>query len=92
MTHVDIVSDHVGAAESPLSIAVDPITSIKSAVAIRDQILTRRVIEGLIADGHTIVILDGQVLKLDKWLEKHPGGRLPLLQMIGVDATTEIKA
>jgi hypothetical protein len=58
----------------------------------RENTLSRREIEGLIAEGHTVVILDGYVLKLDKWLENHPGGRLPLLQMVGVDATCEIKA
>lgn len=104
MAHVSTVSDHVVAAaadpsQTPLSaaVAVDPSTVstaayIRPTPAARDQILTRRAVEGLIADGHTIVILDGQVLQLDKWLEKHPGGKLPLLQMIGVDASSEIKA
>ena len=73
-------------------VGLDQATTRPSAVPSRDQIITRRAVEGLIADGHTIVIFDGQVLKLDKWLEKHPGGKLPLLQMIGVDATSEIKA
>jgi delta8-fatty-acid desaturase len=46
----------------------------------------------MIAQGHTIVIFEGQVLKLDSWMEKHPGGKLPLLQMVGVDASSEIAA
>jgi delta8-fatty-acid desaturase len=58
----------------------------------RNQILSRRAIEGMIAQGHTIVIFEGQVLKLDSWMEKHPGGKLPLLQMVGVDASSEIAA
>lgn len=98
MAHVSPrpVSDHVVVAaadpsQSPLSVDASTSTSLRPVLA-RDQILTRRVVEGLIADGHTIVILDGQVLQLDKWLERHPGGKLPLLQMIGVDATSEIKA
>lgn len=58
----------------------------------RNQIMTRRTVEGLIAKGHTIVIYEQQVLKLDTWMEKHPGGKLPLLQMVGVDASSEIAA
>lgn len=58
----------------------------------RNQILSRRMIEGMIAQGHTIVIFEGQVLNLDGWMEKHPGGKLPLLQMVGVDASSEIAA
>lgn len=103
MTHVSPspVSDHVvavaAADQSQFPLSVNPSTSTSTSsrpipVSTRDQILTRRAVEGLIAEGHTIVILDGQVLQLDKWLERHPGGKLPLLQMIGVDATSEIKA
>ena len=55
-----------------------------------DQNLSRRRIEGLIAAGHTIVITEGRVLQLDGWLDKHPGGRLAVLHMVGRDATDEI--
>lgn len=58
----------------------------------RDRILTPRMVEGMIADGHAIVIFDDMVLRLDSWLEKHPGGRLAILHMVGRDATDEIKA
>jgi len=58
----------------------------------RNQIMSRRNVEGLIAKGHTIVIFEQQVLKLDSWMEKHPGGKLPLMQMVGVDASSEIAA
>lgn len=58
----------------------------------RDQILTPRTVEGLIAQGSTIVIFEEFVLKLDSWLEKHPGGRLAILHMVGKDATDEIMA
>lgn len=58
----------------------------------RNQIMARRNVEGLIAQGHTIVIFERQVLKLDTWMEKHPGGKLPLLHMVGVDASSEIAA
>jgi len=84
----DHAQDLVLPVQSPLPAS----TGLAGGRAARDQVLTRREIEGLVAEGHTLVILDGYVLKLDKWLEKHPGGRLPLLQMVGVDATCEIKA
>jgi delta8-fatty-acid desaturase len=58
----------------------------------RNQVMTRRNVEGLIAKGHTIVIFEQQVLKLDSWMEKHPGGKLPLMQMVGVDASSGIAA
>jgi sphingolipid 8-(E)-desaturase len=58
----------------------------------RDQILSARVIEGMIAQGNTIVIFDDMVLRLDSWLDKHPGGRLAILHMVGKDATDEIMA
>ncbi|KAB5515366.1 fatty acid desaturase [Coniochaeta sp. 2T2.1] len=57
----------------------------------RDRILTPWAVEGLIADGQVIVILDDYVLRLDSWLAKHPGGRLAILHMVGKDATDEIK-
>jgi Cytochrome b5-like Heme/Steroid binding domain len=36
------------------------------------------------------VISDKQVLRLDKWIDRHPGGRLPVLHMVGRDATDQI--
>ncbi|MCU6308672.1 cytochrome b5 domain-containing protein [Enterobacter quasiroggenkampii] len=44
----------------------------------------------MIADGHTVLIFQDYVLRLDGWLAKHPGGRLPILHMVGKDATDEI--
>ncbi len=58
----------------------------------RDSILTPRLVEGMVAAGHTIVIFEDMVLRLDSWLDKHPGGRLAILHMVGKDATDEIKA
>ena len=57
-----------------------------------NRILPRREIEGLIAAGHLIVVKEGSVLQLDGWLDKHPGGRLSVLHMVGRDATDEINA
>lgn len=58
----------------------------------RDQVLTACAVEDLIANGHIIVIFEENVLKLDSWIRKHPGGRLAILHMVGRDATDEIKA
>lgn len=54
------------------------------------RILSRREIEGLIAEGRHIVIYDGRVLKTDPWLQYHPGGQIAIKHMVGRDATDEI--
>lgn len=53
-------------------------------------LMSRREIEGLIADGRTVFILDGFVLKADAWKKYHPGGDKAMLHMIGRDATDEV--
>lgn len=58
----------------------------------RDRILEPRAVEAMIAEGHTIVIFEDVILKLDSWLHRHPGGRLAILHMVGRDATDEMKA
>jgi len=58
----------------------------------RDRIMSRQEIERMVLDGQTIVIFNEDVLKLDAWLERHPGGRLAILHMVGKDATDEIAA
>ncbi|CAN8104981.1 unnamed protein product [Discula destructiva] len=55
-------------------------------------VLTKREIEGLIADGKAIIIKDQYVLKVDFWIKYHPGGDKSILHMIGRDATDEINA
>lgn len=57
----------------------------------RDRILSPRAIEGLIAAGDVLVIKDGSVLRLNGWLNKHPGGRLAVLHMVGRDASDELE-
>jgi delta8-fatty-acid desaturase len=52
--------------------------------------LSPRQVEASIADGEIIVIYAGYALKLNAWLNKHPGGRLAILHMVGRDATDEI--
>jgi delta8-fatty-acid desaturase len=46
----------------------------------------------LIDDGDAIVILDRRVLKLNSWLQYHPGGDKCILQMVGRDASDQIVA
>jgi sphingolipid 8-(E)-desaturase len=57
-----------------------------------ETVLTRRRIEGLIADGRKIVIFEGQVLKVDAWIPFHPGGEKAILHMVGRDGTDELRA
>lgn len=56
----------------------------------RNQVLSTAAIEQSIDEGHIIVVHEGYALKLDGWLDKHPGGRLAILHMVGRDATDEI--
>lgn len=44
----------------------------------------------LIAQGQPVVIHEGYALQLGEWIDKHPGGRLAILHMVGRDATDEI--
>lgn len=55
-----------------------------------ETVLSRRQVEGLIADGRSIVILDHRVLKVDAWMKYHPGGDKAILHMVGRDATDEV--
>lgn len=58
----------------------------------RDGLLLRRDVEARIAAGEIIVVYEGHALRLNKWMDKHPGGRLAILHMVGRDATDEINA
>lgn len=62
------------------------------AVSCKERVWSRREVEGLIADGRKIIILQNQVIKADAWLPYHPGGDKSILHMIGRDATDEITA
>ncbi|OGE49566.1 hypothetical protein PENARI_c020G00417 [Penicillium arizonense] len=57
-----------------------------------DTVLTRRYIEGLIAEGKHVIIFEGRVLKVDAWIKFHPGGDKSIKHMVGRDATDEINA
>ncbi|KAI9845405.1 MAG: hypothetical protein M1837_004883 [Sclerophora amabilis] len=56
----------------------------------KETLLSRRQIEGLIADGRKIIIVDNKVLKADAWLKYHPGGDKAIMHMVGRDATDEV--
>ena len=62
------------------------------AAARKERLYTRREIEGLIADGRKIIIIDQKVLKVDAWLEYHPGGDKAIQHMVGRDATNEVNS
>ncbi len=58
----------------------------------KGTLLSPRDIENLIAEGSTIVIVEGRVLKVDPWLRYHPGGDKAIMHMVGRDATDEVNA
>jgi delta8-fatty-acid desaturase len=58
----------------------------------KDNVLSRREIEGMIAEDKLIIIVDGTVLRLDGWIKFHPGGDMAIKHMIGKDATDEVNA
>lgn len=49
-------------------------------------------IEGLIAEGRNVIIVDQHVLKVDAWMKYHPGGDKAIQHMVGRDATDEVTA
>lgn len=53
-------------------------------------LMSRRQIEGLIAEGRAIFILNQEVIKADAWMPYHPGGDIAIRHMIGRDATDEV--
>ncbi len=57
-----------------------------------EVILSRRQIEGLIAEGRKIFIVDNKVIRADAWLNYHPGGDKAIMHMVGRDATDEVSA
>lgn len=64
--------------------------SPSQTLSFKEKILSRRRVEGLIADGRAIVIIDQAVLKVDAWMKYHPGGDKAIQHMIGRDATDEV--
>jgi delta8-fatty-acid desaturase len=62
----------------------------KQALERKQRVWSRREIEGLIAEGRKIVIVDQMVLKVDAWIDYHPGGDKAMLHMVGRDASSEV--
>ncbi|KAF6011502.1 hypothetical protein HII13_001963 [Brettanomyces bruxellensis] len=56
------------------------------------RVFSVKSIKELIAQGHAIVIYGKYVLKLDKWIERHPGGDKAIYHMIGRDAYDEMNS
>lgn len=50
-------------------------------------LMSRDEIEDLIANGRHIVIYREYVLKLDAWLNYHPGGAKSIMHLVGRDGT-----
>ena len=67
-------------------------TSPLGPISRKEAILTRKKVEGMIADGRSILIIDGKVIKADAWLRFHPGGDKAIMHMVGRDATDEVNA
>ena len=67
-------------------------SSLSDRMPQKDLVLTRSQVEGMIADGRTIIIVNGKVLKVDAWLSYHPGGDKAIMHMVGRDATDEVNA
>jgi cytochrome b involved in lipid metabolism len=53
-------------------------------------LMTRRQVEHLIAEGRSIIIINQHVLKVDAWLQYHPGGDKAIAHEVGRDATDEV--
>mgnify|MGYP003739876885 CR=1 FL=1 len=58
----------------------------------RERVFSRREVEALIAEGRSIIVMNGKVLKVDAWLKYHPGGDKAIMHMVGRDATDEVTA
>lgn len=67
-------------------------SSLAGRMPQKEVVLIRRQVEGMIADGRTVIIVNGKVLKVDAWLRYHPGGEKAIMHMVGRDATDEVNA
>jgi delta8-fatty-acid desaturase len=65
---------------------------VPNSIPRKETLYSRRQIEGLIADGRKIIILDQRVIKVDAWIDYHPGGDKAILHMVGRDATNEVNS
>ncbi|PLB40938.1 fatty acid desaturase [Aspergillus candidus] len=68
------------------------VTAASSTASRKDTVLSRRWIEGQIAQGKHVIIFEGRVLRVDSWIPFHPGGDKSIKHMVGRDGTDEINA
>lgn len=68
------------------------VTATPSTASRKDTVLSRRWIEGQIAQGKHVIIFEGRVLRVDSWIPFHPGGDKSIKHMVGRDGTDEINA
>ncbi|RKP34404.1 fatty acid desaturase-domain-containing protein [Dimargaris cristalligena] len=54
-------------------------------------VITQRQFLERVREGQAVFIFDQKVYRVDRFLDKHPGGRLAIWHMIGRDATAEIR-
>lgn len=66
--------------------------ALKAVTSRKEAPYTRRQVEHLISQGRKIILVDGNVLKVDSWLRFHPGGDKAIMHMVGRDATDEVNA
>ncbi|KAL2218442.1 delta 6-fatty acid desaturase [Thermoascus aurantiacus ATCC 26904] len=66
--------------------------AVAAARSRKETVLSRRQIEGMIAEGRHIFIFENRVIKADAWMKFHPGGEKAIQHMVGRDATDEINA
>ncbi|RDW56360.1 fatty acid desaturase [Coleophoma crateriformis] len=64
--------------------------NLQPPVSRKEALLSRGQIEGMIAEGGSIIIVNQKVLNVGAWLAYHPGGYKAIQHMIGRDATDEV--
>lgn len=67
-----------------------PCSDEKSGTTGNRRVFNEAEVQQMINEGRKVVIKEGQVLLLDNWFHRHPGGELVILHMLGRDATDEI--
>eukprot|EP00298_Acanthocystis_sp_HF-20_P011606 c19472_g1_i2.p1 GENE.c19472_g1_i2~~c19472_g1_i2.p1 ORF type:complete len:486 (-),score=96.52 c19472_g1_i2:142-1599(-) len=66
--------------------------SIKHEVSSTTKVYTPEDVAKHSTENDCWVIFRDMVLDLTPWIERHPGGKLPILRLAGIDATDEIVA
>jgi delta8-fatty-acid desaturase len=58
----------------------------------REAMLSRQQIKDMITAGYYIDIVEQNILKLDSWLDRHPGSTKVIEHIVGRNATDEVNA